>query len=357
MKVVKKLTIISALLLIASNGWAFSPAGTITRAEAEKKLEEIKNYYDTNATHKVIAFGIGKNNTLAYAVCTNRDTMQAAKDCAEQACLLRGSDCKFVAINKEFHPNPLIMGREFGSKLGWNLGQSNSPKKTAAKQPATKKTSVEFGNITLAQLQRGEFPGEDDYARSGMHKALALGVGNNNNIAYAFCANHTTLSKAIACAKQACLRRSNHCEIIQTNSDETYEPSAKFVQEVRRNLGQSNNQTQLSNNQSQQPSMIELCLERQVLARKNYVCSSRPTKQGGIRGFATQYNQCQSERQRMFPDSVCFGAKPPDPLPPPKQVCNFECNGGIIVQGNCNKSSITVGNDEFGFINVCRRMY
>ena len=113
---------------------------------------------------------------------------------------------------------------------------------------------------------------------------------------------------------------------------------------------QGSTQSRSTNNQSQQLNILERCLQSQAQSRKRYTCSPHLTKQGGFGGFVEQVNACRSETQRMFPDSVCYGAPPPRYEAPQQnnsvQLCNFKCQGGQIVQGDCNRPAVTVNGNS-----------
>ena len=109
---------------------------------------------------------------------------------------------------------------------------------------------------------------------------------------------------------------------------------------------QGSTQSRSTNNQSQQLSTYDLCLQRLQSSRKNYQCTVPPTKQGGWGGFAVQVNACRAQAQRAYPDSICYGISQPRYEAPQQnnsvQLCNFKCWGGQIVQGDCNTPAVTV---------------
>ena len=216
---------------------------------------------------------------------------------------------------------------------------------------AIQKRTVSEINGLITQKNRFEGVNELDKKFTGSLKnaAISVGIGRNNTLAYSLCSNYETESLAIACAEVSCRKIGNNCRAIQVN-DAYAKNGMKHSQMIMEKLGwddnQSYSQPRATNNQSQQQSLTNLCLQRQALARKNYTCSPTLTKQGGLAGFAVVYNACQSERARMFPDSACFGASQPRLETPQQnnsvQLCNFKCWGGQIVQGDCNSPAVTV---------------
>ena len=176
------------------------------------------------------------------------------------------------------------------------------------------------------------------------NKALAFGINNKKQLAWAFCGNYRTVSLARSCALKEC--QAVICRIVGVNDNAYEDILSDFTQELGWNNLRSNNQPRSTNNQSEQMQILELCLQRQAEARANAHCSVPPTKQGGFAGFAQQVNACRAQRAQMYPDSVCFGAPQPRYETPQKnnsvELCNFKCWGGQIVQGDCNSPAVTV---------------
>ena len=251
---------------------------------------------------------------------------------------------------------------------GWAECDTNDPttvylkcleRERAAK--AIQKRTVSEINGLITQKNRFEGVNELDkkVASSPKNFAISIGIGRNNTLAYGLCSNYETKSLAITCAEVSCRKIGNNCRAVQVNNANAYtnnglEHSQMILDRLGWDDNQGYSQPRSTNNQSQQLDMVELCLQRMAESRKRYTCSSRPTKQGGFSGFVGQWANCESERQRMFPDSVCFGAPQPRLETPQQnnsvQLCNFKCWGGQIVQGDCNSPAVTVNGGS------CRRM-
>ena len=77
---------------------------------------------------------------------------------------------------------------------------------------------------------------------------------------------------------------------------------------------------------------------------------SYKTTEGGLGGYIATATYCKNRADQQYPDAICYGAKAPDPLPPinSSKVCNFKDGmTGIVIQGDCNKSTIWIGNTPY----------
>ena len=57
---------------------------------------------------------------------------------------------------------------------------------------------------------------------------------------------------------------------------------------------------------------------------------------------------CKNRAAQQYPDAICYGAKAPElPSINSNKVCNFKNYNGVVIQGDCNKSNIWIGNEVF----------
>ena len=100
-------------------------------------------------------------------------------------------------------------------------------------------------------------------------------------------------------------------------------------------------------------SYLNECLMEMEKARNQVerTCGfSYKTKEGGLGGYIGQATFCKNRANQQYPDAICYGAKVPELLPPinSSKVCNFKDSmTGIVIQGDCDESSIWIGNSAY----------
>ncbi len=203
------------------------------------------------------------------------------------------------------------------------------------------------GLIDKENVDRETTKIEKMYDNSSTNKVMAM-AAYKDKIAWGICTNMPSIKRARDCALTMCRIKNTQCKIVAENNTLKENVLGEIGKDLPWNnqSRSTNNQPRSTNNQSQQMQIIELCLQRQAASRANAPCSVPPTKQGGFAGFAQQMNACKAQRAQMYPDSVCFGAPQPRYETPQQnnsvQLCNFECQGGQIVKGDCNDPAVKV---------------